>query len=423
MPNIGSPYIFLIGVSVIVVLSYFYNLISKRTNIPTVLMLITTGIILNQVMNYFEMGEINMMPILELLGIVGLIMIVLEAALDLKLTKDKAPIIIKSMSVALLELLATTAVLTYIVQFFTGASIQQSIFYAMPMSILSSAIVIPSVGSLDEHKKEFLIYNSTFSDIFGIMFFYFYAGAVDAESSSAMLANFGTNTLITILLSFVLSYALVWVFQKIESEVKLFLLIAVLVLLYALGKMLHLSSLLIILTFGLILNNRKVFFQGRLSRWIKPVAMRRVLVDFRLITIETAFVVRTFFFVVFGMTIVLSSLVSVKVFLVSVIILAAAYLIRFIFLFFIERKAAKTELWIAPRGLITILLYFAIPSEYQIEAFESGILLYVILGTSIIMTWSLISSKKTDIYDELYDDEIAKQEQEAIDQYKKDQSL
>ena len=422
MPNISSPYTFLIAVSVIVVFSYFYNLISKRTNIPTVLMLITTGIILNQAMNYFEMGEINMMPILELLGIVGLIMIVLEAALDLKLTKEKAPIIIKSMSVALLELLATTAALTYIVQFFTGASIQQSIFYAMPMSILSSAIVIPSVGSLDEHKKEFLIYNSTFSDIFGIMFFYFYAGAVDAESSSAMLANFGTNTLITILLSFVLSYILVWVFQKIESEVKLFLLIAVLVLLYALGKMLHLSSLLIILTFGLILNNRKVFFRGRLSRWIKPVAMRRVLVDFRLITIETAFVVRTFFFVVFGMTIVLSSLVSVKVFLVSVIILAAAYLIRFIFLYIIERKAAKTELWIAPRGLITILLYFAIPSEYQIEAFESGILLYVILGTSIMMTWSLISSKKTDIYDELYDDEIAKQEQEAIDQHTKDQS-
>jgi hypothetical protein len=34
----------------------------------------------------------------------------------------------------------------------------------------------------------------------------------------------------------------------------------------------------------------------------------------------------------------------------------------------------------------------------------------------------LISSKKTDIYDELYDDEIAKQEQEAIDQHTKDQS-
>ena len=42
----------------------------------------------------------------------------------------------------------------------------------------------------------------------------------------------------------------IYVFQNITGNVKLFLLIATLLLLYAVGKMFHLSSLLIILVFG-----------------------------------------------------------------------------------------------------------------------------------------------------------------------------
>ena len=51
--------------------------------------------------------------------------------------------------------------------------------------------------------------------------------------------------------------------------------------------------------------------------------------EFHLITLETSFVVRTFFFVVFGMTITLSSLLNVDLLLISLGVLGALYVVRF----------------------------------------------------------------------------------------------
>lgn len=50
------------------------------------------------------------------------------------------------------------------------------------------------------------------------------------------------------------------------------------------------------------------------------------------------------------------------------------------------------ELYIAPRGLITILLYYAIPKEYSIGFISEGVLFFVILVTSLIMMFGLMKS-------------------------------
>ena len=183
-------------------------------------------------------------------------------------------------------------------------------------------------------------------------------------------------------------------FKDMKGHSKLFLLIAILLLLYAMGKLMHLSPLLIILVFGLALSNHQTFFKVFKNDWTDDDPIEKIEKEFHLITLETAFVVRTFFFVVFGMTITLSSLVNVKVFLISALVLAGLYLIRFIILKLFLRKDITPELFIAPRGLITILLFFAIPAANKVEAFDSGILLYVILISSLIMTYSLIADKK-----------------------------
>ncbi|MGB1031178.1 MAG: hypothetical protein ACPGWM_01125, partial [Flavobacteriales bacterium] len=62
---------------------------------------------------------------------------------------------------------------------------------------------------------------------------------------------------------------------------------------------------------------------------------------------------------------------------------------------YLAKKDIFPMLYIAPRGLITILLYFQIESghpEYVHEGFDQGILLVVIMVTSIIMTISLIQN-------------------------------
>ena len=42
--------------------------------------------------------------------------------------------------------------------------------YGIPLSI-TGAIIIPSVGGFESKAREFMVYESTFSDIFGIMAF------------------------------------------------------------------------------------------------------------------------------------------------------------------------------------------------------------------------------------------------------------
>jgi len=92
-----TAYEMIIAGSIAIVLSYVYGEVAKRTNIPSVLMLIATGVVVGQV--YHVNQEVLFQP-LEVLGIIGLIMIVLEGALDLELSKEKLPLIKRSLFVA-----------------------------------------------------------------------------------------------------------------------------------------------------------------------------------------------------------------------------------------------------------------------------------------------------------------------------------
>ncbi len=411
--SIFSSYTLIIFLACTVILSYLFNVISKKTNIPSVLLLILTGIGVKQVIVMTNLPEQNWFPILELLGIVGLIMIVLEAALDLKLTREKAPLIAKSFAVAFFGLLLSTLACAMIIYFFLEVSKNQAILYAIPLSIISSAIVIPSVGHMNQDRKEFLIYEGTFSDILGIMFFYFLIGAMEAPAGENVALEAAGNLALTIALSFVLSYILILVFHRISGQVKLFLLISVLILLYAVGKQFHLSSLLIILVFGLILNNYKLFFRGPLAKQIKEDTITSILSNFKVVTLETSFVVRTFFFIIFGLSIALGALFDAEVFLISLCILVALFVVRFLILKIFSRSQTTDFLYIAPRGLITILLFYSIPKQFESPNFDTGILLYIILITSGLMSWALIRAAKKSVFEKVQDELRAEHESPA----------
>ncbi len=393
--EILNSYNLIIEASIIIILSFFFGEMSRKTNIPSVLMLILLGIILKFVLEATVSEEINFFPMLEVLGIVGLIMIVLEAALELKLKKEKLIPIAKAFFIALVGLIASTWVAALILnRFIPDMDMNSAWIYATPLSILSSAIIIPSVVGLNETKKEFHIYESTFSDILGIMLFYFLIGSQESSEHSSGAGGFVLNVGLTIVLSVVASYLIVLIFQNIKSHVKLFLLIAVLLLLYSLGKKMHLSSLIIILVFGLLIANMKLFFQGPLSKWLHLDKAKDIYDGLHIITMETAFVVRTFFFVIFGLTISLASLASLNVVIISGLILLSIYLIRFIILRLFVGGDIIPQLFVAPRGLITILLFYAIPKELEVAGFEAGVLLFIIIATGLIMTFAMIYDKQ-----------------------------
>lgn len=394
--ELDSPYFLMIAASVIIILSYFCNLIAKKTNIPSVLLLIIIGIGIKQGMEYMGIGKIpGESLVLEVLGAVGLIFIVLEAALDIELRKDKWPVIWKSMIMALVGLLGSSFAIAAFLHFTFIDNFLQALVYAIPLSIMSSAIIIPSVEGLVEDQKEFMVYESTFSDVLGIMFFYIVVGSMEAENTTNLIVEPLQKLGLTLLISVVVVYGLSYLLQRITGHLKLFLTIAALLLIYALGEVYHLSPLIMILAFGIALNNYKIFWRGRLRKLINGEKLEKVTRDFHIITLESAFVIRTFFFVIFGITIVVSSLINLEVIFYSLVIVVLLYVVRFIWLWVIDRKGVFPLLYIAPRGLITILLFFQIGGKYPdlvVEEFDQGILLFVILATSIVMTISLIQN-------------------------------
>jgi NhaP-type Na+/H+ or K+/H+ antiporter len=138
----------------------------------------------------------------------------------------------------------------------------------------------------------------------------------------------------------------------------------------------------------------RLFFQGKLSRFLHYEKTHQIYHELHTITAETAFVVRTFFFVIFGVTIAVASLFDATVAGISSLIIISIYLIRYVLLKIFLGKDILPQLFIAPRGLITVLLFYAIPEEAILESFEPGILLFVIIVTSLIMTTALIYDKR-----------------------------
>lgn len=383
-------YYIIIAASLTIIISYFFNIISKRTGIPSVLLLILLGIIAQYGIQHLGLKEVNLTPFLGVLGTAGLVLIVLEAALDLDISREKRGLIIRSLLSALLGILINAIPLGFIIQAIIGnMTFALGFMYAIPISIMSSAIIIPSVTQLPEKKKEFMIYEGTFSDILGIIIFYATVDNLYIESTHDMVWSISSNLLLTLVISTIASFAIFLLFNKIKGEVKLFLLIAILMLITTIGKVFHLSTLLLILIFGLMLKNRYLLPRF-INRRIDGNRFNKIFENFNLITLESSFVLRTFFFVIFGFSITLSNILSMQVLTLSIAALILLYVSRYLLLRIFLGKNIFPELYLAPRGLISILLFFSIPDRYSVPGFESGTLLFVIITTSIIVAISLV---------------------------------
>ena len=91
----------ILALCILVILSYIFDITSKYTKIPGVIFLIALGISIQLLGKSTKLDIPNLEPILPVIGTLGLILIIMEASLDLKLEKRKKGLIIKSVSSAL----------------------------------------------------------------------------------------------------------------------------------------------------------------------------------------------------------------------------------------------------------------------------------------------------------------------------------
>lgn len=120
------------------------------------------------------------------------------------------------------------------------------------------------------------------------------------------------------------------------------------------------------------------------------------------ITAETSFLIRTFFFLLFGYSINLNAIASENIIILGVIIVLILFITRYLYLHFFLKESVFPEVFFIPRGLITVLLFYKIPASYHPEKLQGGILFFIVIASSLIMMMGMIFYKKkeTEIVEE-----------------------
>lgn len=376
--------ILIIVLSLSVLISYGFDLFSSRFKTPSVLLLLLLGMITRQVTEYFAVQVPYVDTILPTLGTLGLIMIVLEGGLDLELNIDRLSIVRRTLLASLLGIIGGTLLMASMLYLLLNDSFYHCLIAALPFSIISSSLTVQIITSLTDGQREFAVYESAYASILGIMAFNFLL--LSRDSVLGAVFSFTRDTLVMAVISLVCCFLLLYLIGRINHRIKFLPIISVLFLVYALAEINHLSSLLLILIFGLFLNNTDLFIRGRLSRIFKNDLFEKELDQLKNLTAEGAFVVRTFFYLVFGYSAVPQDLVQTDALIVSGLFLLVIVAWRWVTLRLTYRGAMGPLLWIAPRGLITVLLYLNIPKDLRLIGFREGIpMLVLVLSSALVM--------------------------------------
>lgn len=378
----------------LIIFSYLFDAFARKTKFPAVILLMFTGIVVRAITSAYGYDNLGFLDnLIPVLGTIGLILIVLEGALELEISKEKSVLILKGFFAALIILVLNIAALQWVfVQLFQMDN-QLATLSAIPLAIISSAVAIPSAASLLNHDREFVVYESTFSDILGIMIFNYALRQFEAQQDligATPLVSLFLQILGVVVISLAITYVLYRLIRQIHHHVKFFLILALLILVYAFGKLFHLPALVTIFIFGVFLSNVKSLLPNFLKTYLDLDQTENELHEFHILTAESTFIVRTFFFLFFGFSIQLTDFNSLQPLLYGVLIIIIMMLLRYLYFTVTTFKVKPSSLvYMSPRGLISILLFIQLKEVSFIDLTNSPIdervLLIVILSSMLIM--------------------------------------
>ena len=381
----------MISLCLLLLISYMFDVSSPKTKIPSVILLLIVGWAVRQAADFFGISIPNLSPILPIIGTVGLILIVFEGALDLELNRSKKKLIISSISMSLIPMLVLSIGIGLAFDAIFGVEFRRGLLNAVPFAVISSAIAISSAKNLLPKDREFVIYESTFSDIFAVVLFNFIIRNEVIDGHSFVV--FGWQLILILVITVIATLGLSLLMSKIRHRVKFVPIILLIILIYAIAKEYHLPALIFIFILGLFIGNLDKFKRFRFVDKLQPEIMVKEVVKLNDITTEITFSIRSLFFILFGYLINTHELLNAKTFIIATGILVGIIVLRIIGLK-IARQNLNPLLYVAPRGLITILLFITIPETERIAMVNNSLVIQVIVLTALFMMVGLMISKR-----------------------------
>jgi cell volume regulation protein A len=381
-----TPLFFL---SALVLVAYLFEVTAPRTRVPTVLLLLALGIGTRLLLDGVGVKIPDLAKALPMVGTFGLILIVFEGALELQLERDRASMIGRAFLVALLPLAAFVACLAWYLMRSTEADLHAALLNALPFAVISSAVAVPTARAFSRATSEFVVYESSFSDILGVLGFQLVLST--ASFGVGTLVQFGGEMLAILALALVGSGLLALLLAKLRHRVKFVPILAFVVLLYSAAKAFHLPALLLVLVFGLALANYRKL-RERIGRVLPAAeAVESEVHRFSELVTEATFVVRVTFFVLFGFLVDLESLADTHTLGIAAGIVGLALALRLLQLLAV-RMPVLPLLFLAPRGLITVLLVLSIPAAERLALMTDGLTTQVVALSCLAMMAATLGS-------------------------------
>lgn len=366
----------------LILISYVLNVFSQKIKIPTVIFLLAIGMFLRFLAIQFKIVLPDLTPYLMFMGGISLILVVLEGSMELQWSPDKNKLILRMLLLCILPMLTFSFVGAWIFTLFEKVSYFQALYNLIPFAIISSAIAIPATQLLNPAAREQITYESSFSDILGILFFDFVInedGSLLRESGIFLLQLGGT-----IILTIIASLLIAWLLGFLPKGVRFIPILASLVLIFEISEFFKLPGLIFIFVFGLFLGNLARFVKHKPLQKIHPERIKANFEEFHNIVSEMNFLTRSSFFLLLGFFVNPLHLLAPKTLLWASGLLIFIYLIRLLFLKLL-RVDLLPNLFYAPRGLVSILLFFYIPAHNLLPEITLNLVIQVVLLSTCIM--------------------------------------
>ena len=155
----------ILAASIFLLLAFGIERLGRVSGVPSVVILIAVGLAAKPVLALFGLTLEGIDVAVPVIGTVGLVLIVLEGALDIELRSDR----LRAAAGAFLMAGGGFIVCTGL---FAGAAVValpatpfQALVLAVPFAVISSAVAIPGSSFLPPRGREFVVYESSLSDI------------------------------------------------------------------------------------------------------------------------------------------------------------------------------------------------------------------------------------------------------------------
>jgi cell volume regulation protein A len=389
------------AVGLIILLGFFSHLFFEKTKIPDVLILMSVGVILNQSLDILDPAVfITFAPYV---GALALVMILFDGGINLKFKQ-----VIKQLPSASGFTVAVFALTSFFIMLVMNLFFNWDLLHALLLGVViggtSSAIVISVVSKLcvDDYVKIILTLESTLTDAICIISAITIVGVISsgsADPKSIVNSIFAAFSIAT-LAAFV--FGIIWIkilarFHKMPFGY--LLTVAVIFILYAIVEFSGGNGAIAAFVFGLMLGN-SIDIAGIL-KINRNIIMEEKIRSFHE---EVSFFTRTFFFIYLGL-IFDPKILNESIILMSLAVLAAAILARFMpTAFLLQNKKDLKNCGILivammPRGLAAAVLASApeitgVFSASDAKSFTAIVILTVVFTNILATVGSFLYEKR-----------------------------